>query len=41
MDKRKYQSKKLIAQFDYLYDDNAESGFFELVYQLKDGSNLK
>lgn len=40
MDKRKYQSKILIAQFDYSGDIDEESRYFELVYQLKDGSRI-
>jgi len=40
MDKRKYQSKTLIAQYDYSGDIDAESRFFELAYQLEDGSKV-
>ena len=40
MDKRKYQSKRLIAQFDYSGDIDKDSRYFELVYQLKDGSKV-
>ena len=40
MDKRKYQSKTLIAQYDYTGDIDEESKFFELAYQLKDGSKI-
>lgn len=37
MDKRKYLSKTLIAQYEY-FGETEESKFIELVYRLKNGS---
>lgn len=43
MDKRKYQSKKLIAEFEHYrkdecFEDDTDSKFTEVAYRLKDGS---
>lgn len=43
MDKRKYKSKKLIAEFEHrrkqsCWEDDKDSVFTEVAYRLKDGS---